>query len=109
MVHSWSNKSCQRSLWAIWVAIRAAKFQSVTTKMLAVTAEATGSSPVVPAIHFRAVINSPARGRLLTQGDPFQSFKGIGISADQKDERGCLGIRLCTPLFPLFQGPFVDP
>jgi len=96
-------------LWAPEVAIGAVDFQSVTSEPDSVTAEVASSSLVFAAILFKAVINSPARGRLLTQSDSFQSFKGIGISADQKDERGCLGIRLCTPLFPLFQGPFVNP
>jgi hypothetical protein len=55
MVHSWSDKGCQRSLCAVWLAIRAAKFQSVTTKMGAVAAEVASSSLVVPAISFHAL------------------------------------------------------
>jgi len=50
MVRLWSNRHFRALLWAVLGAIRAAKFQSVTTKMGAVTAEAAGSSPVVPGI-----------------------------------------------------------
>ena len=53
MVHSWSNKGYSGFLSAVLGAIRAAKFQSVTTKMGAVTAEVASSSLVVPAILFK--------------------------------------------------------
>jgi hypothetical protein len=38
MVRLWSNKHFRALLWAVLGAIRAAEFQSVTTKMGAVTA-----------------------------------------------------------------------
>jgi len=38
---------------------RAAAFQSVTTELVTVTAEAAGSSPVVPAIHFQKIQRTP--------------------------------------------------
>ena len=53
MVHSWSNKGYSGFLSAVLVAIRAAKFQSVTIKMGAVTAEVASSSLVVPAIFLK--------------------------------------------------------
>jgi len=45
----------------------------------------------------------------LTYGHSFQSFEGVGVLANQKDERCGLRIGLSATLFPFFQGSFVDP
>jgi hypothetical protein len=52
MVHLWSSKFLN-ALSTLQGAIRVACFLLVTIKCLAVTAEAAGSSPVVPAILFK--------------------------------------------------------
>src|SRR5256884_2896143 len=45
----------------------------------------------------------------LTYGHSFPSFESARVFANQKDERCGLRSRLGATLFPLFQGPFIDP
>src|SRR5260370_23110584 len=49
----WSNNCYLGFQSAVLVAIRAPQFQAVTKGLFTVTAEAAGSSPVVPAIPFK--------------------------------------------------------
>jgi hypothetical protein len=49
------NNTSRELLWALKQAIGAVDFQSVTSETSAVTAEAAGSSPVVPAIPFNGL------------------------------------------------------
>jgi hypothetical protein len=45
---------------------------------------------------------------MLTYGNPFQSFEGVGIFANQQDEGCCLRIGLCATLFPLLKRALVN-
>jgi len=57
------NKTSRGLLKAPRVAIGAAKLQLVTSKTLPVTAEAAGSSPVVPAIHSQELTETASFSR----------------------------------------------
>jgi hypothetical protein len=63
MVQLWSSNCFRPLLKRFCSAIRAACFLLVTSEMVTVTAEAAGSSPVVPAILFRS-----CRKRMALQG-----------------------------------------
>src|SRR5258708_13080373 len=66
LVLSWSNICYLGFQSAVLVAIRAAQFQVVTKRWCTVTAEAAGSTPVVPAISFQSLSDRFCFSRLLS-------------------------------------------